>query len=136
MEGIDQLRISKHPIKLYAATEDKDIKLRSLHKEDHAPIKYEKVCTNCEKTLSPDEIVKGYEYVKGKYVVLTDEDLKSLKQEHEEKAVEIVDFVQLQEIDPIYFNRSYFVGPGIMGRRPIPCCVRRCAQPERSVSPI
>ncbi|WP_185184281.1 Ku protein [Bacillus subtilis] len=105
------------PIKLYAATEDKDIKLRSLHKEDHAPIKYEKVCTNCEKTLSPDEIVKGYEYVKGKYVVLTDEDLKSLKQEHEEKAVEIVDFVQLQEIDPIFFNRSYFVGPGDNGTK-------------------
>ncbi len=48
--------------------------------------------------------MKGYEYVKGKYVIMTDEDLKDVKQEHEEKAVEIVDFVQLQEIDPIYFN--------------------------------
>ncbi|ATO29412.1 Ku protein [Bacillus atrophaeus] len=105
------------PIKLYAATEDKDIKLRSLHKECHAPIKYEKKCTSCEKTLAPDEIVKGYEYVKGKYVILTDEELKELKQEHEEKAVEIVDFVQLKEIDPIYFNRSYYVGPGDNGSK-------------------
>ncbi|WP_315941407.1 Ku protein, partial [Bacillus tropicus] len=63
------------PVKLFAATEDKDIKFRSLHKEDHAPIKYEKICTGCEKSLEPDEIVKGYEYVKGKYVIMTDEDL-------------------------------------------------------------
>lgn len=61
--------------------------------------------------------MKGYEYVKGKYVIMTDEDLKDVKQEHEEKAVEIVDFVQLQEIDPIYFNRSYYVGPGDNGTK-------------------
>ena len=103
------------PIKLFAATEDKDIKLRSLHKECRAPIQYEKKCTNCHQEIAPDDIVKGYEYVKGKYVVLSDDELKQLKEEQEDKAVEIVDFVQLKEIDPIYFNRSYFVGPGDNG---------------------
>ncbi|MFN2745924.1 MULTISPECIES: non-homologous end joining protein Ku [Bacillus] len=103
------------PIKLFAATEDKDVKLRSLHKECRTPIQYEKKCPNCHEEVSPDEIVKGYEYVKGKYVVLTDEELKQLKEEQEDKSVEIVDFVQLKEIDPIYFNRSYFVGPGDNG---------------------
>ncbi|MBU8787198.1 Ku protein [Bacillus glycinifermentans] len=105
------------PVKLFAATEDKDVKLRSLHKECRAPIKYEKKCTNCHEEVAPEDIVKGYEYVKGKYVVLTDEELKQLKEEQEEKSVEIVDFVQLKEIDPIYFNRSYFVGPGDNGTK-------------------
>ncbi|MEC1262408.1 Ku protein [Bacillus swezeyi] len=103
------------PIKLFAATEDKDIKLRSLHKECRSPIQYEKKCSNCHQEVAPDDIVKGYEYVKGKYVVLTDDELKQLKEEQEDKSVEIVDFVQLKEIDPIYFNRSYFVGPGDNG---------------------
>jgi DNA end-binding protein Ku len=105
------------PIKLYSATEDKDINLRSLHKECHTPIKYEKKCPNCEKELTNDEIVKGYEYVKGKFVILSDEELKELKDEHEDKSVEIIDFVKLEEIDPIYFNRSYFMGPGENGSK-------------------
>lgn len=105
------------PIKLFSATEDKDVKLRSLHKECSTPIQYEKVCPHCEKELETGDIVKGYEYVKGKFVILTDEELKSLKDEHEEKSVEIIDFVSLEEIDPIYFYRSYFMGPGENGSK-------------------
>lgn len=104
-------------IKFYVVIEDKDIKLCSFYKEDYVLIKYEKICMNCEKIFGFDEIVKGYEYVKGKYVVLMDEDLKSLKQEYEEKVVEIVDFVQFQEIDLIYFNCFYFVGFGDNGMK-------------------
>lgn len=103
------------PIKLYAATEDKDIKLRTLHKKCHTPIQYEKKCPNCDEEVQTDEIVKGYEYVKGKYVVLSDEELQELKDEHEDKTVEIIDFVKMEDIDPIYFNRSYFLGPGENG---------------------
>jgi DNA end-binding protein Ku len=105
------------PIKLYSATEDKDINLRSLHKECHTPIQYEKKCPNCEKEITNDDIVKGYEYVKGKFVILSDEELKELKDEHVDKSVEIIDFVKLEEIDPIYFNRSYFMGPGENGSK-------------------
>lgn len=103
------------PIKLYAATEDKDIKLRTLHKKCHSPIQYKKKCPNCDEEVKADEIVKGYEYVKGKYVVLTDDELKELKDEHEDKTVEIIDFVKMEDIDPIYFNRPYFLGPGENG---------------------
>jgi DNA end-binding protein Ku len=103
------------PIKLYAATEDKDIKLRTLHKKCHTPIQYEKKCPNCDEEVNNEEIVKGYEYVKGKFVVLTDEELKDLKDEHEDKTVEIIDFVKMEDIDPIYFSRSYFIGPGENG---------------------
>lgn len=97
------------PIKLHAATEDKDIKLRTLHEKCHAPIKYEKVCSVCGEEVKPEEIVKAYEYTKGKYVVLDEEDLEKLRKENEEKAVEIIDFVKIEEIDPIYFNRSYYM---------------------------
>ncbi|MBN8200075.1 MULTISPECIES: Ku protein [Bacillaceae] len=100
------------PIKLHSATEDKDIKLRNLHKECHSPIKYEKTCPVCEVEIKNEDIVKAYEYTKGKFVVLEDEDLEKLKQENEDKAVEIMDFVKIQEIDPIYYNRTYYMSPG------------------------
>ncbi len=103
------------PIKLHAATENKDIKLRQLHKECHTPINYEKVCSNCEKEVKNEEIVKAYEYEPNKFVVLDEDDLARLKKENEDKAVEIIDFVKLEEIDPIYFERSYFIAPGETG---------------------
>ncbi|TMU86901.1 Ku protein [Bacillus sp. BHET2] len=105
------------PIKLHAATEDRDIKLRSLHKECHTPIKYEKVCPTCEKEIDQHEIVKGYEVTKGKFVVLEENELKELKDVGGEKAVEIVDFIKIEEIDPIFFDRSYFVSPNDGGKK-------------------
>ncbi|RST58574.1 Ku protein [Siminovitchia terrae] len=99
------------PIKLHAATEDKDVKFRSLHNECHTPIKYEKVCPTCEKEIGTEDIVKGYEITKGKFVVVEEDELKGLKDAVEEKAVEIIDFIKLEEIDPIYFNRSYYMSP-------------------------
>ncbi|WP_342598532.1 Ku protein [Psychrobacillus sp. FSL H8-0483] len=99
------------PIKLHTATENKDIKLRQLHKECHTPISYEKVCEGCKKEVQNEDIVKAYEYSKNKFVVLDEEELERLKKENEDKAVEIIDFVKLEEIDPIYFERSYFMAP-------------------------
>ncbi|RKL67951.1 Ku protein [Salipaludibacillus neizhouensis] len=99
------------PVKLHAATENKDLKLRQLHKECHTPISYEKVCPGCEKEITNDDIVKAYEYEKNKFVVLDDEDLEKLKKENDDKSVEIIDFVKLEEIDPIYFEKSYFLAP-------------------------
>jgi DNA end-binding protein Ku len=99
------------PIKLHSATEDKDIKLRTLHKKCHSPIKYEKTCPVCDEEVKQEEIVRAYEYTKGKYVILEDEDLEKLKKDNEEKAVEIMDFVKMEEIDPIYYDRSYYMSP-------------------------
>jgi len=99
------------PIKLHTATEDKDIKLRTLHNKCHAPIKYEKVCSVCEEEVKPEDIVKAYEYTKGKFVVLDNEELEKLRKENEEKAVEIIDFVKMEQIDPIYYERSYYMSP-------------------------
>lgn len=105
------------PIKMHSAMEDKDIKLRTLHKACHAPIKYEKKCSACEKEVAPEEIVKAYEYAKGKYVVLDDDDLENLRKENEDKAVEIIDFVKMEEIDPIYFEKCYYVSSGEGGNK-------------------
>lgn len=99
------------PIKLHSATEDKDIKLRTLHKKCHSPIKYEKTCPVCDEEVKQEEIVRAYEYTKGKYVILEDEDLEKLKKNNEEKAVEIMDFVKMEDIDPIYYDRSYYMSP-------------------------
>ncbi|MFZ3579814.1 Ku protein [Virgibacillus sp. DJP39] len=105
------------PVKMHAATENKDIKLRQLHKECQSPIKYERTCPNCDREVKNDEIVKAYEYAKDKFVVLDDEDLEALKKEQADKAVEIVDFVKLEEIDPIYFEKSYYLSPNEGGSK-------------------
>jgi DNA end-binding protein Ku len=105
------------PIKLHSATEDKDIKLRTLHKECHSPIKYEKVCPVCEVEVKPEEIVRAYEYTKGKFVVLEEEELEQLKKVNEERAVEIIDFVKMEQIDPIYYDKTYYMSPNEGGTK-------------------
>ncbi len=105
------------PVKLHAATENKDVKLRQLHKECHTPISYKKVCEGCSEEVKDEDIVKAYEYTKGKFVVLDAEDLENLRKENEDKAVEIIDFVKLEEIDPIYFERTYYLSPDNTGAK-------------------
>ncbi|MFC7687249.1 Ku protein [Ureibacillus sp. GCM10028918] len=103
------------PVKLHTATENKDVKLRQLHKECNSPINYQKVCPICDKEVQSEDIVKAYEYSKNKFVVLDEEELERLRKENEDKAVEIIEFVKLEEIDPIYFERSYFLAPDAGG---------------------
>ena len=105
------------PVKMHAATENKDIKLRQLHKECKSPVKYEKVCPICEKEIKNEDIVKAFEYAKNKFVILEDEELEALRKEQEDKAVEIVDFVKLEDIDPIYFEKSYYLSPNEGGSK-------------------
>lgn len=104
------------PVKLFAATENKNVSFRQLHEKCHTPIKYEKVCPSCETEVSQEDIVKGYEYEKGKFVILNEEELDVLAQK-KNKHIEIVDFIKLEEIDPIYFNRSYYLGPHEHGEK-------------------
>ncbi|MUV37453.1 Non-like proteinous end joining protein Ku [Lentibacillus sp. JNUCC-1] len=105
------------PVKMHAATEDKDIRFRQLHTVCQSPIKYEKVCPACERDVANDEIVKGYEYAKNQFVLLEEEDLASIKGEKGEQTVEIMDFVELNEIDPIYFQKSYYLSPNEGGSK-------------------
>ncbi len=99
------------PIKMFAATEDKDIRFRYIHKECHTPIKYEKVCPTCNKNITEGDIVRGYEYEPGRFVILDQDDFESLKSAVQSRSIEILDFVNLEEIDPIYFAKSYYLSP-------------------------
>lgn len=98
------------PVKLYAATSHNDIKFNYLHSPCHTPIRYEKVCPTCKREVPQEEIVRGYEFQKGRYVVLEDEDFENIPVK-QTKSIDIMDFVGLAEIDPVYFERSYYLEP-------------------------
>lgn len=104
------------PIKMYTATEKKEIKFNYLHEKCGTPIKYERRCPTCDAEVTQEEIVRGYEYQKGQYVVLKDEDFEGIPDE-KSKTIDIMDFVDLTEIDPIYFEKSYYLEPSQGGEK-------------------
>jgi DNA end-binding protein Ku len=99
------------PIRMFAATEDRDIRFRTIHKTCHTPIKYQKVCPTCGEEVGPDDIVKGFEYEPGKFVIVTEEDIEAAQSQVQSRTIEIVDFVKLEEIDPVYFDKTYYIAP-------------------------
>jgi len=98
------------PIALYAATRREELKFRLLRKDDLSPVNYKRVAEKDGKEVPWNQIVKGYEYEKGKYVVLRDEDFQRVDLEATQ-TVDIQDFVDLQEIDPMYFYKPYYLEP-------------------------
>src|SRR5436305_8973578 len=98
------------PIKVFPATEEKGLSFNQLHDEDHGRIKYQRVCAKCGEVVAYENIVKGYEYEKDKYVVLTDEELDAIPVESS-RAIDILQFVDAEEIDPIYYKKSYYLVP-------------------------
>ena len=128
------------PIRLYSATEDHDVDLHQVHDEDGGRIRYERRCEKCGKVVEYAHIDKAF--AEGSTtVVLTEEDLKSLPEERS-REIEVVEFVPSEQIDPIMFDRSYFLEPekvavkayarcfGGPSRRPTvrPSCSSRCAR--------
>ncbi len=102
------------PIKMHSATDDKDVHFRQLHKDCGMPISYKKKCAHCDKEVNPEEIVKGFEYEKDKYVVIKDEEIEAIKPESA-RTIKILDFVDLSDIDPIYFEKTYYLSPDMTG---------------------
>jgi DNA end-binding protein Ku len=100
------------PVELHSAVSSSGerVKFKMLHKKDQSTIKYERVCAKEEKAVPWDEIVKGYEYSKGKFVVLDEEDFRAAAVESS-KTIEIQDFVKSDEIDPRYFEQPYYLLP-------------------------
>jgi DNA end-binding protein Ku len=98
------------PVGLYPATEEKTLRFNQLHDEDMGRIKYKRVCAIDGEEVSFEHIVKGYEYEKDKYVILTDEDFDAVPVESS-RAIDIVQFVDLEDIDPLYFQKSYYLVP-------------------------
>ncbi len=104
------------PVKLYAATETKDVRFNLLHQECRSPIQYRKWCPNCDREIASEEIVKGYEYERGRYVFVTEEDMESLPV-GAARTLDIVDFVKLEQIDPVYYEKTYYLEPGEGGAK-------------------
>jgi len=98
------------PVKMYSAIDEHDLELHLVHEKDGSPIGYEKVCKKEGEKVPSDEIVKAYEVEDGEYVYLTDEDFQAAEEEGY-RTIEVLDFVPHEEIDPIVFQRTYYLGP-------------------------
>jgi DNA end-binding protein Ku len=98
------------PVRLYSASEIREINFDMLHKEDLAPIRYARICTADGKEIPYKDIVKGYQYQKGDYVVLLDKDFERASLQRS-KTMQIHNFTYESEIDPIYYDKPYFLEP-------------------------
>lgn len=118
-------------VKLYSATEDKDIRFHQVHRKDGGRIKYQRVCSIDGKEVSYDEIAKGYDMGGGEIVVLTDADFKSLPLTSS-RAIEVLEFVPSEQIDPIYYDKAYYLEPdGAAGVKPYLLMRESLSQTER-----
>lgn len=104
------------PISMYTATQDNDIHFNQLHKEDQSRVRYKKTCGHCGKELKSEDIVKGYEYDKDQYIVVSDDEIEKIKTK-EEKSIQILHFAQLNQISPVYYDRTYQAVPDSGGER-------------------
>src|SRR5215207_713120 len=111
------------PVRMFPATESKELRFHFLDKKDLTPIAYEKVRRDDRQPVDPDEIVRGFEIEKGRYVPLDDEDLDRLDVELTH-SIDICDFVDLDEIDPVFFRKAYYLLPAEGAEKPYRLLVR------------
>ena len=104
------------PVAVFPATEEKSLKFNQLHDEDSGRIRYKRVCEIDGQEVTFEHIVKGFEYEKGHYAVLTDEDLEKVPLESS-RSIDIQQFVELEEIDPILYKKSYYLVPDETGAK-------------------
>ncbi len=99
------------PVKLYAASDaSAGVSFNMLHAKDAARLKQQYICTKDGEVVPRDQMVKGFEFTKDRYVTFTPEELKALE-EQSTQAIEVVEFVPIEKVDPVYFDRSYYIGP-------------------------
>ena len=117
------------PVRLFSAARSSHVQFNMLHRDDHVRIKQQLYCPQDERVVSRDEIVKGYEYEKGEYVVIEPADIKKIEPKTT-KAMEILEFVKSSEIDPVYFESSYYLVPEEAGQRPYALLTRALEESE------
>ena len=111
------------PVRMYSATESKELRFHFLHKDDLQPIGYDKVRKDTGESVDPDDVVRGFEVEKGRYVPIEDEDLDRLDIELTH-SIDICDFVDLEGVDPIYFRKAYYLLPEDGAEKPYRLLVR------------
>ncbi|WP_327033142.1 Ku protein [Micromonospora ureilytica] len=97
-------------VKLYSATEEKDIRFHQVHREDGGRIRYKRTCSVCGEEVTYDDIAKGYDIGGGEMVILTDEDFADLPLTSS-RAIDVLEFVPAEQVDPILYNKAYFLEP-------------------------
>lgn len=117
------------PVRLFSAARSSHVQFNMLHRDDHVRIKQQLYCPQDERVVTRDEIVKGYEYEKGEYVVIEPADIKKIEPKTT-KAMEILEFVKSSEIDPVYFESSYYLVPEEAGQRPYALLTRALEESE------
>jgi len=115
------------PVKLFTATDSQDISFKQLHVTDNSPIKLIRRCAADGQDLAADEIVKGYEYSKDRYVIVNDADMDQLPLPSKQ-TIELTAFVRGEEIDPLFFEKGYFIEPEEVGRKPFALLARALAE--------
>jgi len=118
------------PVKLYSAASSQSASFNLLHAKCGNRIRQQRFCPVCNEVVERDELVKGYEFAKDQYVRIEDEELKALEGEAS-KAIEIAEFVPLSKVDPVYFEKSYYLGPDKGGEKPYRLLADAMAQAGR-----
>ncbi|MBX9667867.1 MAG: Ku protein [Candidatus Obscuribacterales bacterium] len=121
--GIITFGMVSIPVKLYSATDNKDISFNQLHRDCKGRVKEQRMCPTCDRKIEYEEIEKGYEYAKGQYVVLTKEDLEKLPLPNK-NAIEITSFIDNTEIDPVFYDKAYYLEPDEAARKPFALFMR------------
>src|ERR1700755_1839292 len=97
-------------VRLYSATEEKDIRFHQVHREDGGRIRYKRTCSVCGEEVTYDDIAKGYDIGGGEMVILTDEDFAELPLSTS-RAIDVLQFVPAEQVDPILYNKAYYLEP-------------------------
>ena len=119
------------PVKMYAATEDRDVKFHQVHIADGGRIKYQRQCQTCEQTVAFAEIGKGYEDETGRRVIVSEEELDGLQVPHG-RDLEIIEFAPAQQIDPLNFDKAYFLEPATGAAKPYVLLRRALQETDRT----
>ena len=102
---------SAWPWRLRPKAKQSDVSFRTLHRECKTPIRQKRWCPTHEREVGPDEIVKGWEVAKGEFVIVEDADLEAIAQHDDSRSIDIMRFVELDEVDPVYLDRTYYLAP-------------------------
>jgi len=118
------------PVKVYSATEDHDIKFHQVHAKDNGRIRYKRVCEVCGEVVEFRDIAKSFESEDGQTVIITDEDIATLPEERS-REIEVVEFVPAEQIDPLMYDRSYFLEPDSKSSKSYVLLAQTLAQTDR-----
>lgn len=118
------------PVRMFKATESQSVHFRQLHKTCQTPIAYQKTCPTCNVEVRAEDIIKGFEYAKGQFVVVEEEELASLTKDRSD-TLDIVHFCKASEIDPVYYDNTYYLAPESAGRKAYALLADALANTER-----